>query len=165
MAKQELYREGAEVLHNQYLSPRIGRLLSPGSAGEVLVEYEGSARVARSVSGVSRSELIKPGNRGRDVLLLFEVGDPNRPIIIGLMEEPLEALVSMEVAPKPSDPPKEVVVDGKRVTIEAEEEVVLKCGAGSITLRKDGKIIIKGTHLLSRSSGPNRIKGGSVQIN
>ncbi|MCG3117186.1 MAG: DUF6484 domain-containing protein [Candidatus Manganitrophus sp. SA1] len=165
MGKQELYREGAEVLHNQYLSPRIGRLLSPGPAGEVLVEYEGSARVARSVSGVSRSELIKAGNRGRDVLLLFEVGDPNRPIIIGLMEEPLEALVSMEVAPKSADQPKEVVVDGKRVTIEAEEEVVLKCGAGSITLRKDGKIIIKGTHLLSRSSGPNRIKGGSVQIN
>jgi hypothetical protein len=129
------------------------------------VEYDGGIRVARSVSGVSRSELVKPENHGRDVLLLFEVGDPNRPIIIGLMEDPLERLVSMEVAPKPVDQPKEVVVDGKRVTIEAEEEVVLKCGAGSITLRKDGKIIIKGTHLLSRSSGPNRIKGGSVNIN
>jgi hypothetical protein len=49
--------------------------------------------------------------------------------------------------------------------LEAQEEIVLKCGEGSITLRKDGKIIIKGTHLLSRASGPNRIKGGSVQIN
>lgn len=165
MGKQELYRESAEVLHNQYLSPRVGRLAPPGPSGEILIEYEGSTKVARSVSGVSRSELAKPENRGRDVLLLFEVGDPNRPIIIGLMEDPLDRLVSMEVAPKPADMPKEVVVDGKRVTIEAEEEVVLKCGAGSITLRKDGKIIIKGTHLLSRSSGPNRIKGGSVNIN
>lgn len=169
MSKRELYRDNTErvdeVLHNQFLSPRIGRLSALGPAGEILVEYEGSTRVARSTSGVSRSELVKPGNRGRDVLLLFEVGDPNRPIIIGLMDDPLEHLVSMEVAPKPADQPKEVVVDGKRVTIEAEEEVVLKCGAGSITLRKDGKIIIKGTHLLSRSSGPNRIKGGSVDIN
>lgn len=169
MSKQELYRENIErvdgVLHNEFLAPRIGKLAAPGPAGEILVEYEGSTKVARSVSGVSRSELVKPENRGRDVLLLFEVGDPNRPIIIGLMDDPLEHLVSMEVAPKTVDQPKEVVVDGKRVMIEAEEEVILKCGAGSITLRKDGKIIIKGTHLLSRSSGPNRIKGGSVNIN
>lgn len=169
MSKREIYRDNTErvdgVLHNQFLSPRIGRLAAIGPAGEILVEYEGSTRVARSVSGVSRSELIKPENRGRDVLLLFEVGDPNRPIIIGLMDNPLEHLVSMEVAPKPADPPKEIAVDGKRVTIEAEEEVVLKCGLGSITLRKDGKIIIKGTHLLSRSSGPIRVKGARVDIN
>jgi len=164
MSKPELYRVD-EVLHNEFLAPRIGRLASPGPAGEILVEYDGRTRVARSVSGVSRSELIKPENRGRDVLLLFEVGDPNRPIIIGLMEDPLERLVSMEIPQTTAKKMNDVVVDGKRVTLEAEEEVVLKCGPGSITLRKDGKIIIKGTHLLSRSSGPNRIKGGSVNIN
>jgi hypothetical protein len=109
--------------------------------------------------------LVKPENRGRDVLLLFEVGDPHRPIIIGLMDDPLEHLISMEVAPSSAKKPDDVFVDGKRVTIEAEEEVVLKCGPGSITLRKDGKIIIKGTHLLSRSSGSNRIKGARVDIN
>lgn len=165
MSKREPYRESAEVLHNQYLTPRVGRLASPGPAGEILVEYEGSTRVARSTTGVSRSELVKPENRGRDVLLLFEVGDPNRPIIIGLMDDPLDHLVSMELTAPSVQKPNDVRVDGKRVTIEAQEEVVLKCGAGSITLRRDGKIIIKGTHLLSRSSGQNRIKGGSVQIN
>ena len=29
----------------------------------------------------------------------------------------------------------------------------------------EGKVLIRGTYLLSRSSGVNRIKGGSVQIN
>ena len=46
-----------------------------------------------------------------------------------------------------------------------EKEIVLECGEGSITIRKDGKIVIKGTHLLSRAAGVNRIKGGQVNIN
>jgi hypothetical protein len=154
-----------EVLLNEFLAPRIGRLATSGSSGEILVEYDGCTKIARSVSCVNRSELLDAQNRGRDVLLVFEAGDADRPIIVGLMDEPLECLVSMEVAPQSSTIAKEVCLDGKRITIEAEEEVVLKCGTGSITLRKDGKIVIKGTHLLSRSSGPNRIKGGSVNIN
>jgi len=166
MSKQEMYLERTEgVLHNTFLSPRIGKLAAPGPMGEIRVEYDGYRRIARSVSRVSRDALIKPENCGRDVLLLFEAGDPNGPIIVDLMDDPLEHLVAMDVAKKPSSPPQEVLVDGKRIMIEAKEEVILKCGAGSITLRKDGKITIRGTHLLSRASGRNRIKGGSVDIN
>lgn len=153
-----------EMLQNEFLGPRIGRLAAPGPDGGIRVEQDGRLKAARLVSGVSRGELMKPEQQGRDVLLLFEGGDPDRPIIIGLMEEPIEHLVSMDVPPS-SDSPKEVRIDGKQVTIEAQEEIVLKCGAGSLTLRKDGKIIIKGTDLLSHASGPNRIKGGSVNIN
>jgi uncharacterized protein (DUF2345 family) len=58
-----------------------------------------------------------------------------------------------------------VDIDGQRLQFEAKDEIVLKCGKASITLTKAGKIIIRGTYLLSRSSGVNRIKGGSVQIN
>ena len=59
----------------------------------------------------------------------------------------------------------DVTVDGKRVSFNAEEEIVLRCGKASITLTKAGKVIIRGAYLLNRSSGVNRIKGGSVQIN
>jgi len=169
MSKRDLYCEIAErtenVLHNAFLSPRIGKLVAPGPIGEIWVEYDGCTKIARSVSGVSRSALVSLENRGRDLLLLFEAGDPNRPIVVDFMDDPLEHMVMMDVAPKPSNLPQEVLVDGKRITIEAKEEVVLKCGTGSITLRKDGKITIRGTHLLSRASGRNRIKGGSVDIN
>ena len=92
---------------------------------------------------------------------MFEKGDPEKPIILGLLADPLEEVIALSE----SQEPKEVMLDGKRVMLEAQDEIQLKCGEGSITLRKDGKIVIKGTHLLSRSSGPNRIKGGSVQIN
>jgi hypothetical protein len=49
--------------------------------------------------------------------------------------------------------------------IEGRDEVVLRCGQGSITLRADGKIVIKGTQLVSRASDTNKIRGASVQIN
>ena len=62
-------------------------------------------------------------------------------------------------------PHKLYYVDRKRILFDAEEEIVLRCGEASITLTRSGKIIIKGSYLLSRSSGANRIKGGSVQIN
>ena len=61
--------------------------------------------------------------------------------------------------------PKDVLIDGKRVTFDAQEEIVLRCGKASIILSRDGKIVIKGTHLLSRSRGMNKIKGGAVHIN
>ena len=46
-------------------------------------------------------------------------------------------------------------VDGRRVEITAEEEIVLRCGESSITLTRAGKIILRGAYLLSRSSGVN----------
>jgi hypothetical protein len=58
-----------------------------------------------------------------------------------------------------------IEVDGERIVFRADRELVLRCGEASITLTRAGKVIIRGTYLLSRSSGVNRIKGGSVQIN
>jgi hypothetical protein len=59
----------------------------------------------------------------------------------------------------------EAHVDGQRVTLEGSDEIVLKCGQASITLRRNGKVIIRGTYVETHSSGVNRIKGGSVQVN
>ena len=43
--------------------------------------------------------------------------------------------------------------------------VTLKCGDGSIAMRRDGKILIKGLDLVSHAARTNRVKGGSVAIN
>ncbi len=59
----------------------------------------------------------------------------------------------------------DVTIDGRRTVITAGDEIVLRCGKSSITLTKAGKILIRGAYVSSRSSGVNRIKGGSVQIN
>ena len=56
-------------------------------------------------------------------------------------------------------------VDGKRVAIEGADEVEIRCGEASITLRRNGKIIIKGTYVESAAKGGNRVKGGAIKIN
>lgn len=78
--------------------------------------------------------------------------------ISGETSEPPESVLEAER-------PEEVIVDGKKVIFDAKDEIVLRCGKASITLTRAGKILIRGAYLLNRSSGVNRIKGGSVQIN
>lgn len=109
--------------------------------------------LARATTPLSNDDI------GREIALLFENGDPASPMIIGRVRHTKD----MEI--KPETMPDSAIVDGERMLIEAKEEIVLKCGKASITLTKAGKIILRGAYLLSRSSGVNRIKGGSVQIN
>jgi hypothetical protein len=51
------------------------------------------------------------------------------------------------------------------VVLEAKESLTLRVGDGSITIRADGKILIKGKDLVSHAKNVNRIKGGAVAIN
>jgi hypothetical protein len=62
----------------------------------------------------------------------------------------------------PTAPPGEVP---ESVVIEARTGLTLRCGKASMTMREDGKILIKGTDLVSHAEHLNRIKGGSVAIN
>ncbi len=49
--------------------------------------------------------------------------------------------------------------------IEASQALTLKCGASSIELRADGKLMVKGEDVLVKARGTQRIKAGSVNIN
>ena len=109
---------------------------------------------ARTTSTLLRRQI------GADVVVLFEQGDVRRPIIVGVLQDPRER--------PPASSPEGLVsaqVDDQRVELTAEREIVLKCGAASITLTRAGKVIIKGAYILSRSSGYNKIKGAAVDIN
>jgi hypothetical protein len=61
--------------------------------------------------------------------------------------------------------PLDMRVDGRRVEIEAADEIVLRCGQASIVMRRNGRVVIRGTYVETRSRGVNRVKGGSVEIN
>jgi len=166
VASRKRLRKGDVSSPRVCLAPSIGRLAGMNRNGEILVEYDASSpKAARLIEGLNRKELARRENLEREVLLVFEEGDPNRPIVVGLMEDAEESRVAMEIINADAPRPLETRVDGKQVKIEAQEEITLQCGRGSITIRKDGKIVIKGTHLLSRSSGPLRIKGARVDIN
>lgn len=136
----------------------IGELVALGDSGRTpLVVYPGqpgtAALSARSVVDVHGAHI------GRQVVLMFESGDARRPIVMGVLREtagwPLEA--------RPEQ--VEVDSDGQRMIVRAKEQLVLRCGKASITLTNAGKVLIEGSYVLSRSSGVNRVKGGSVQLN
>jgi hypothetical protein len=127
----------------------IGRLVALDDAGALLVTFDGVPE-----AGVSARAMAALGAEdvGSDVALLFEGGDPARPVVMGRMHANAHTT-------------RTVHADGERLTLTAEKEIVLSCGKASITLTKAGKILIRGEYVLSRSSGLHRIQGGSVQIN
>jgi Domain of unknown function (DUF6484) len=97
---------------------------------------------------------------GKDVVVLFDGGNPQFPIIMGVIESrPL-----VDSIPK-AEPGVTVQADGERHVVNAEREIVLRCGDASITLTRAGKVIIKGNYILSRSTGYNKIKGAAIDIN
>jgi hypothetical protein len=129
----------------------VGTVVGLTHAGEPLVDWGGAeARPARSLVALPALTV------GRSVAVAFLHGDGSRPLILGVLAEP----------PAPhSGTLTRAEVDGDRLVLTAEREIVLRCGEASITLTRAGKVLIRGACIISRSSGVNSIKGASVQIN
>jgi hypothetical protein len=98
---------------------------------------------------------------GSTVVVLFEQGDVRRPILVGVLHNQRSS-TGVVNAPERT---VSVQADDDRIVLSADREIVLRCGQASITLTKAGKVLIHGAYVSTRSSGVNRIKGGSVQIN
>ena len=147
----------------------LGTLLRFDAAGAPLVDWPGNPK-AEPVPALCTAAYAA-ADAGRTAALLFAGGDPARPLIVGLVRDPMDAVLQAteQADARPAEAgevrPIEARVDGDRVVIAADKEIVLQCGKASITLTRAGKILLRGAYLLSRSSGVNRIKGGSVQIN
>lgn len=145
----------------------VGQIVQINDRGEAVVDYPGNPGGPLK----ARSVIQTPGDYGRvnrqavPVLLAFENNDPLFPIIIGMLRETLYDVRHGEALPWIEGRPQDALLDGRRVTIDAKDEIVLRCGKGSVIITKDGKIVLKGTKIVSRSSGQNKIKGASVMIN
>ena len=136
-----------------------GRIVTISEDGRPFVDYPGNrsgpvpSRTILSVSTAEEEEEL----RNADVLLLLL---PSRqglePIIAGALRDKL--------ARRPLRSSGRTSVE-RRVLIEAGEEITLKCGESSLRMTKDGRVVTRGKHLVSRSSGANKIKGASVQLN
>ena len=146
----------------------IARLTARGESGELVITLPWSREptVARAMAAIGE------GDVGGEVAVLFEGGEPRRPVVKGRMHvsTPVAVRATPEaseasLAPTDTTPSPDVEADGERLVFSAEKEIVLRCGQSSITLTRAGKILIRGAYVLTRSSGVNRIQGGSVQIN
>jgi hypothetical protein len=146
---------------------RVGTIVNISDDGHVLVEFSGNRfgpRKARMTAAV-RDKIQSADDAGQSVLLVFENDDPGLPIIVDVLCDSIQTKGEKAPLALQMDETEAVFVDGRQVTFDAKEQIVLRCGKASITLTRAGKILIKGAYLLHRSSGVNRIKGASVQIN
>lgn len=130
----------------------IGVFLGFDDDASPLVVFPGNLRetavAARSMVELSAHMI------GAEVALLFEAGDPGRPLIVGRLVESLK---------KAS--PAHIVRDGDLVRVTASERIELRCGKSVILMEKDGRIIIRGTNVTTHASAANRIRGGSIDLN
>lgn len=88
---------------------------------------------------------LQPG----DDVLVWLPPDRSCAVVVGRIESPADP------SPRVAD----------RLVLEAKKGLVLRVGEGSIEIRADGKILIKGKDLVSHAKRMNRIKGGSVSLN
>jgi len=121
---------------------RIATLAGLDAAGRPLVGVADQTPIpARSLVPVERDMT------GREVAVVPISGDPCLLLILGVIQPPLL-----------------LAGDGTCV-IEAERELVLRCGKSSLTLTGDGRVTVRGKQILSRAEGQNRVQGASVQLN
>lgn len=142
----------------------IGEISDCLDSGEIRVDFPENmfeqSLPARTTVAISKSDI------GRKVALVFEGGDPLKPFVIGPLHQPcVDYQRIIDKIDLDGNHSNKMGHGEDRLIFSAEKEIVFKCGESSITLTRAGKILIRGKYILSRSSGVNRIKGGSVQIN
>src|SRR5919108_364575 len=130
----------------------VGVLMGFDDTGAPLVVFPGNpieeAAPARTMARLRQDDI------GAEVALSFEQGDPRRPLVMGRILHPEQPTLA-------DDRGNQTTIDDQRLELTAEREIVLRCGKASITLTRAGKILLRGAYISSRSSGVNKIKGGS----
>lgn len=136
----------------------VGTLVGFAESGSVpLVTY---SERSGSAAHPARATLdLHAAHIGTAVVLMFEAGNPTRPIIVGRLRQGHTDAFAFGLEHL------DIEADGRAITVSASDRVVLRCGKASITLTREGKIILQGEYVSSQSSGVLRLKGGSVQIN
>ncbi len=135
---------------SQNKSVSLGQFKGFDDDGRFLISLNESTETFHALStiGLSNNDI------GADIAVAYINDDEGTPIIIGRIR-------------RPSAPEQNLTVkmDGNRVVLHAEHDIELRCGEASIVLTRAGKVLIKGSYVLTRSSGANKIKGAYVDIN
>ena len=164
----------------------IGHLLGVNDNGEPLISYddETARKPLVALNALSIEDVESIQSFPLQVIVTFEA-DNGQAVISGLVKR---TLFSMDVLARKSNRhdakdsslksqenitktlpstlnPLHAEIDGKKIVLSGKEEILLQCGKSSILMRRDGKIVIKGDNITSRSSSQNKIKGSSVSIN
>lgn len=125
----------------------------------------GLAQLPGEVVGAHTTVPLTLAMIGAKVVVLFEQGNFYSPIIVGVIQNSALATLKDESSNQQKSSQLSIQADDDRFIVSAEREIVLRCGESSITLTRAGKVIIKGSYILSRATGYNKIKGAAIDIN
>lgn len=165
MAARERKAQAAALGASERDLPLVGRVVA-FSAGVVRVDFDGNRSgplEARVAAGIDDGALEAAARERQEAVLLF-AGRPERPVVLALLRSGTPHLDAVLAARLPAGE-KVARVDGRRVEIEGREEIVLRCGKASLTLRRDGKVVLKGVNLVNQAEQVHKVRGGKVQIN
>ena len=146
-----------------------GHLAGIDDEGRVLFRPEGGESASEPVSeplpvmiglALPDGAVVKAARLGHRALVVETADEPKRHVLLSLLRERVHAQA------RDAEPGQlEVTMDGETLRLSADRQIELKCGQSRLLLRADGKVEISGTYVLSRSRGPNKIKGASIALN
>lgn len=145
----------------------LGRIVALTDAGGLLLAVPGCRRPVpgRLAIPLTVERLRHAAETRQPVVLVFEGGDLRQPIVVGLIEDPRDAPAAEDGRPAAAPLVIEADADGRRVRLTAQDEIVLECGEACITLRRNGRVLIRGAYVETAACGTNRIKGAQVRVN
>lgn len=138
----------------QSVAAEVAMLLGFADGGAVPLVLRTGETTAR------RAEALLPlhgEHIGRRIALLPLTNADISWLVIGLLaDQPVEQSPVSAV---------DVQTDGQRLTLQARNELTLRCGKSSVKLRADGRVEIRGETIISEAVRANRVRGGSVELN
>ena len=126
-------------------APLVARLVEITPEGSLVVETDGGTRFSCAWLQVSATPVLL--HRG-DAVLVMPLCEGAPPVVMGRIANYREGTKLPSI-----------------LQIAAEQDLSLRCGAASIDLRADGKVMIRGEDVLVRAKGTKRIRAGTVSIN
>ena len=125
-------------------------------------ELDGSPLVtsphhAEPVAARSVVELL-PAQAGQPVVLMFDGGDPRRPLVMGIVQAPRPGAEGVVPAEALAARPRTLV-------LEAQDDIVLRNRHAKIRLTADGDIEVTGTSFTARTQRLLRLLSPLIKLN
>ncbi|WP_157652788.1 DUF6484 domain-containing protein [Burkholderia ubonensis] len=142
----------------------LGTIVNVGPNHGVWIDYvdnpDGAPLVAICAANITAADV------GREVVLAFAQGDPGQPIVLGLLRRhEVDNQVESGTGIHSAVPTAGSAADASHVCLEAAEAMTLRCGRASLTLNKDGRVIVRGMNVATYADGTLRLRGAVVELN
>ena len=145
------------------LEALTGHLAGIDDEGRLLFQPDGAGGEPIPVTiglDLGDGPLVRAARQQQRALVLRTAGPRPGALLVALLRERVSAQA------REAEPGRlEVSLDGEKLRLEAETEIELRCGKSSLLLRRDGRVVLSGVYVLTKSRGPVKLKGATIALN